>query len=181
MSEFTEVHYLKAETSEAGRSLLRQIGRQGYVFEPNNGWVAIIPVGGMGWLNDSVVAATGSTAPLLWFMHAADFGWGFCIAKDAKVVFQYSYSSDEGRVMEVLGWEDLDKHLASFGARLDDDQKKEIFGEKESAEDCSECASRFASCLWLPHSSFVSEYHFGGDVEHPNCGADEMVGMSVVR
>jgi len=184
MSEFTDVHYLKAETAEAGRSLLRQIGREGYVFEPQNGWVAIVPIGAMPMvLQDDVVEATASTAPLLWFFLAEDFAWGFAVAKNGAVAFDYHFAldGDDEEPPAALSWVDLDKHLAPFGARLDDAQKKEIFGEPGGQPDFPDCARAFARALWLPHSSWTSEHHLGPDLDNPNTSPEDIAAITVVK
>jgi len=45
MSEYSESFHLRTKDKNEGKEILKSIGVNGIVFEPTNGWVAVIPEG----------------------------------------------------------------------------------------------------------------------------------------
>ena len=88
MSEFSESYHLRSERADDAIELLRGLKRQGYVYQPANGWVSFVAEGGKFEPDEEIVAA--ARQPLLHFVSAEDHGWSFTLFDRGKVASGYA-------------------------------------------------------------------------------------------
>ena len=102
MSEFSEHYHLRSECSEHAVGLLRQAHRNGYVFEPANGWVSFVADDCRFQPDERIIVLADH--PILHYVFAEDFGWEFHLFAGATEVSRYGCSWDEDIVVDAEGY-----------------------------------------------------------------------------
>lgn len=88
MSEFSETYNLLSSEQQHGVALLEAAQIEGFVFEPANGWVTILPRSEFGQPLPVLIKANNGV--LLEYLYDEDSGWQFALFEGSNVVSAYS-------------------------------------------------------------------------------------------
>jgi tetratricopeptide (TPR) repeat protein len=170
MSEFSESYHLRAEVAEQGIELLKAAGLKGVVFQPQNGWVTIIP---QTTPLDAVRAMTShNPGTLLHYVFGEDHGWAFSLYEKNKLVIQYECTWDA-----KLAIDDSLVDVDILGALVNPARRSELEAVLRPGLDGARSAHhRFADLVGLQHYEWLSGVYLDGiDRAQPSIAYDDSV------
>ncbi len=156
MSEFSESFHLRAEKAEQGIEILKAAGFKGVVFQPENGWVTIVPQ------TTPLGAVRGMTShnpgTLLHYVFGEDHGWTFSVYEYSKSVIHYECTWDSRLTIDDSQVDVQMLEVFVNPARLS--ELDDVL--HPSPEDVRSVHHRFADLVGLKHYEWLSGGYLDG-------------------
>ncbi len=156
MSEFSESFHLRTEKAQEGIDLLKAAGFKGVVFQPENGWVTIVPQAA------PLGAVRGMTShnqgTLLHYVFGEDHGWTFSLYEQSKSVTYYECIWDS-----KLAIDDSQVDVEAIGAFVDPARLSELDDVLHPRpEELRSAHHHFADLFGLKHYEWLSGGYLDG-------------------
>ncbi|WP_448532650.1 hypothetical protein [Parathermosynechococcus lividus] len=157
MSEFSESYHLRSEQQGDAIEILRSVQCNGYVYRPSNGWVTFLAEGSTFEPDERIVAA--AVHPLLHYVYAEDYGWGFTLYNHGAVVSRYhcNWGDDELHVDDSeYSRANLQQVVPSVQLEVLDDVEQWLHPHDIDELLTAEPAKLFAHAVGLVHYNWLS-------------------------
>jgi tetratricopeptide (TPR) repeat protein len=156
MSEFSESFHLRTENAQEGIELLQAAGFKGVVFQPQNGWVTIVPQTTP--LDGARAMTSHNPGTLLHYVFGEDHGWTFSLYEQSKSVIHYECTWDSR-----LAIDDSQVDMEALGAFVDPSRRAEMDAVLHPGlDDVRSAHHRFADLIGLKHYEWLSGEYLDG-------------------
>ena len=175
MSEFSDSYHLRECTLQDGAALLARAGLHGFLFEPENGWLAVLPQGKPFELNQALLSASAPFLGLHLFF-AEDHGWGFEVFQNESVLWRFEVDWNAGlryphpcQLGALLALAPTRAHseLQALLAALSTSNLEQALGDAN--------AEAFAEAVGITHYRWLSYYGAVDDYDDPANATEPLV------